>query len=264
MSNLTEWLADLPTVVLFLGFAAVGIALTLLVDLFFRRRMQDQTRTEAGRTAAIMLGVLANIYAVLIAFVIVQGWSNLQEAQTFVDAQGTALTEIRENAKVLGPRDAAAIDLASRAYARSVLRHDFPKIKDEGRRSPVTSAKLEDLYAAVRSVTPRGAAQSAFYDQIVAQLDRIVVARQSAVTASDGSLPPPLYFLLALGGVVVVALACVLDSKHRRSHVMIVCSIAVVIAFMLALVVSFDHPFTGSAAVSDRPVREFLVGSPPG
>ena len=72
----------------------------------FRRRMQDKTRTEAGRTAAIMLGVLANIYAVLIAFVIVQGWSNLQQAQTYVDAQATALTEIRENSKVLGPADA--------------------------------------------------------------------------------------------------------------------------------------------------------------
>ena len=60
---------------------------------------------------------------------------------------------------------------------------------------------------------------------------------------------------------MVVALACVLDSKHRQSHVIIVCSIAVVIGFMLAIVVSFDHPFTGSVAVSDRPIREFLVAS---
>jgi hypothetical protein len=32
-----------------------------------------------------------------------------------------------------------------------------------------------------------------------------------------------------------------------------------VIAFMLAIVVSFDHPFTGNIAVSDRPIREFLL-----
>ncbi len=225
----------------------------------FRRRLQDRTRTEAGRTAAIMLGVLANIYAVLIAFVIVQGWSNLQQAQTYVDSQATALSEIRENTKVLGVADAVPIDAASKAYARSVIRHDFPSMEKHGHRSPQTTVALQRLFATVRSVSPKGAAQTAFYNQTVDRLDTIVVARQAAVTASDGSLPAPLYLLLGLGGVVVVALACVLDSKHRRSHVIIVCSIAVVIAFMLAIVVSFDHPFTGSIAVSDRPIREFLA-----
>jgi protein-S-isoprenylcysteine O-methyltransferase Ste14 len=259
VTTLTEWLARLPAFVLFGGFALFGIALTLALDFVFRRRMQDRTRTEAGRTAAIMLGVLANIYAVLIAFLIVQGWSNLQQAQSYVDSQATALSEIRENSKVLGVKDAAPIDAAAKQYALSVLNDDFPSMEDHGRKSPVTTLALQHLFATVRTVSPRGSAQTAFYDQSVERLDTIVVARQAAATASDGSLPAPLYFLLGLGGVVVIALASVLDSKHRRSHVIIVCSIAVVIAFMLALVVSFDHPFTGTIAVSDRPIREFVL-----
>jgi hypothetical protein len=259
VSTLTEWLARLPAFVLFTGFALIGIGLTLTADFIFRRRLQDRTRTEAGRTAAIMLGVLANIYAVLIAFVIVQGWGNLQQAQTYVDSQATALSEIRENSKVLGAADATPIDAAAKAYARSVIHWDLPAMRDHGRRSPETSIALRHLFASVRNVTPKGAAQTAFYNGTVQRLDTIVVARQAAVTASDGSLPAPLYLLLAFGGVVVVGLACVLDSKHRRSHVTIVCSIAVIIAFMLAIVVSFDHPFTGSIAVTDRPLQQFLI-----
>jgi hypothetical protein len=259
VSTLTEWLARLPAVVLFGGFALIGIGLTVAADFVFRRRLQDRTRTEAGRTAAIMLGVLANIYAVLIAFVIVQGWGNLQQAQTYVDSQATALSEIRENSKVLGVHDAKPIDATAKAYALSVIHDDFPAMENHGRRSPETTIALQNLFAAVRGVTPKGSAQTAFYNGTVQRLDTIVVARQAAVTASDGSLPAPLYLLLGLGGVVVVGLACVLDSKHRRSHVIIVCSIAVVIAFMLAIVVSFDHPFTGNIAVTDRPLREFLV-----
>jgi hypothetical protein len=260
MGSLTEWLARLPAVALFLGFAAFGIGLTIAADLLFRRRLQDKTRTEASRTAAIMLGVLANIYAVLIAFVIVQGWSNLQQAQSYVDSQATALTEIRQNSKVLGAADSRPIDASLDRYAQSVLAYDFPSMERHGHRSPVTTAQLEALFRSVRMVTPRGPAQVAFYNQTVDRLDTIVSARQSAATASDGTLPAPLYLLLALGGIIVVGLACVLDSKHRRSHVIIVCSIAVVIAFMLAIVVSFDHPFTGNIAVSDRPIREFLAG----
>jgi Protein of unknown function (DUF4239) len=260
MATLTQWLAELPMIVLFTGFAVIGIGLTIAVDMLFRRRLKDKTRTEAGRTAAIMLGVLANIYAVLIAFVIVQGWGNLQEAQTYVDAQATALTQIRQNSKVLGVDDSRPIDAALDRYARSVLHDDFPAMEKDGHRSPETTLALENLFATVRVVTPHGAAQNAFYRETVSRLDNLVESRQSAVTASQGTLPAPLYLLLALGGAVVVVLACVLDSKHRRSHVMIVCSIAVVIALMLAIVVSFDHPFTGDIAVSNRPIREFLVG----
>lgn len=261
MSDLTQWLAGLPTVVLLLLFAGTGIAITLLADVLLRARLREKSRTEAGRTAAIMLGVLANIYAVLMAFVIVQGWGNLQQAQTYVDEQATALTQIRENTKVLEEREARPVDVALQDYALSVLTHDFPAMQDDGRRSPVTTARLDELFESIRLVEPTNPAQVAFYDQTVTKLDDIVSARQAAVTASDGSLPMPLYLLLGLGGFVVLVLACALDSKHRQSHLLIVCSIAVVIGLMLAIVVSFDHPFTGGIAVTVRPIETFLAES---
>jgi hypothetical protein len=259
VADFSQRLASLPILLLFLGIAAIGIGIVILADTILRSRLHEKSRAEAGRTAAVMLGVLANIYAVLIAFVIVQGWGNLQEAQTYVDAQATSLTQIRENAKVLNSKDEGTINHALDVYARSVLTNDFPSMEDNGTRSPVTTARLDALFTSVRLVKPEGHAQIAFYDQTVDRLDNIVEARQSAVTASDGSLPGPLYLLLALGGLVVIVMACALNSEHRKSHLIIVGSIACVIGFMLAIVVSFDHPFTGSIAVNDRPIKTFLV-----
>jgi hypothetical protein len=259
MQDITQWLAQAPAWLLFTGFALFAILLTIGIDLILRQRVEDQARSQAGRTAAIMLGVLANIYAVLIAFVIVQGWNDLQVAQAYVDEQASALTQIRQNTVILGPVEGRRIDDALDNYARSVLDHDFPSMEEDGRRSPLTTIALERLFRTVRDATPEGRSQEAFYDQTVTQLDKLVQARQSSVTASDGSLPTPLYVLLGLGGFVVVALACTLESEHRRSHLFIVCSIAVVISFMLALVVSFDHPFSGDISVTDRPIKEFLT-----
>jgi hypothetical protein len=259
VGDVSQRLAGLPILLLFLGIAAIGVGIVILADTVMRARLHAKSRAEAGRTAAVMLGVLANIYAVLIAFVIVQGWSNLQQAQGYVDAQATALTQIRENAKVLNSQDEGTINRALDAYARSVLTNDFPSMEENGTRSPVTTARLDALFTSVRLVKPEGHAQIAFYDQTVDRLDNIVEARQSAVTASDGSLPGPLYLLLAVGGIIVIVMACALNSEHRKSHLLIVGSIACVIGFMLAIVVSFDHPFTGSIAVNDRPIRTFIV-----
>jgi hypothetical protein len=255
----TQWLANLPAFVLFTGFAIAGVLVTLGIDLLVRARMGNRARSQAGRTSAIMLGVMANIYAVLIAFVIVQGWNDLQVAQTYVDAQASSLTQIRENSVVLGPNEAQRIDRALNTYAHSVLRYDFPSMEKHGRRSERTTVALQNLFAAVRESSPSGRSQQAFYDESVQQLDRLVQARQSSVTASDGSLPIPLYVLLFLGGGVVIAMACTLESEHHRSHLLVICTIAVVISFMLALVVDFDHPFSGAIQVTDRPIRTFLT-----
>ena len=116
MADFTQRLASLPTFLLVLAFAAIGVGVVILADTILRSRLHEKSRAEAGRTAAVMLGVLANIYAVLIAFVIVQGWSNLQQAQTYVDAQATALTQIRENTKVLDRTDEVPIDNALDDY----------------------------------------------------------------------------------------------------------------------------------------------------
>jgi hypothetical protein len=259
LADFTQRLASLPTFLLVLGFAAIAVGVVILADTFLRSRLHDKSRAEAGRTAGVMLGVLANIYAVLIAFVIVQGWTNLQQAQTYVDSQATALTQIRENAKVVDRTDEVPIDDALNDYAQSVLTHDFPSMEENGTRSPITTARLDDLFRSIRLVKPEGHAQVAFYDQTVDRLDNIVEARQAAVTASDGSLPAPLYVLLALGGLVVIVMACALNSEHRKSHLLIVGSIACVIAFMLAIVVGFDHPFSGGISVNDRPIKSFLL-----
>ena len=134
-----------------------------------------------------MLGVLANIYAVLIAFVIVQGWTNLQEAQTFVDSQATALTEIRENTQGARParRRGRSRPRSTATPARSCATTSR-RWRTTGGAARSRPQKLEQLFKTVRRCHPKGAAQTVFYDQTVERLDNIVSARQSAVTASDG------------------------------------------------------------------------------
>ncbi|MCJ7672155.1 MAG: hypothetical protein MUP67_08920 [Acidimicrobiia bacterium] len=64
--------------------------------------------------------------------------------------------------------------------------------------------------------------------------------------------------LLVVIGMTVMAIATVLDTRHRRSHLFILSALALVIWLTLALVVSMTYPFTGPIAVTDSPVREFV------
>ena len=47
-----------------------------------------------------------------------------------------------------------------------------------------------------------------------------------------------------------------LDTQHRRWHLILTTALTILVALNLALVISLDRPFAGAATVSDAPLRE--------
>lgn len=244
---------------LYLVFAVAWVVLTVGTDVALRRRLRPMTRSLAGPSAAIMLTVLANLYAILVAFVIVQGWTSLRDAQAQVGHEATALTALFEDSHAFSAADATAVQQATVTYARSVLRDDWPSMKHNRGPSATTTKDYHAVVTTLQNVQVVGGNEPVLYNEAVARLNDAAAARRARLDAARGTLPTPLYLLLVGGGVAVVALAGVLDSQHRRAHLVVVSIVAVVISANLALVVSFDHPFSGSVHVSQRPLNEMLT-----
>jgi len=79
---------------LFFTFAAVGVTFNLVLDAVMRRVVSPEVRHRAGPTAAVTVQVLATIYAVLVAFVIVNQYTGRMPV-FHIDAYRTeSLTEL--------------------------------------------------------------------------------------------------------------------------------------------------------------------------
>ena len=63
--------------------------------------LTDQFAAESGPSVATVVGVVAGLYAVLVAFVIVNEWEAYVTAQTQVSDESAALTTAYENSSVL-------------------------------------------------------------------------------------------------------------------------------------------------------------------
>ena len=59
--------------------------------------------------------------------------------------------------------------------------------------------------------------------------------------------------LLVVIGLVVMAVATFLDTRHRKSHLFILSALALVIWLTIALVITLDYPFSGLIRVTDDP-----------
>lgn len=253
-----RWLGSLPGFVLFALFGAFGIALTWAFDKVMRRYVSADTRERANATASVTLQVTATIYAILIAFVIVDAYDQIRATQSQVSDKAASLSIIAENSRVFPDPAGADVRAASLGYARAVIETGFPRLERSGDASPRTDRRFEALFNTVQQVNASTDAERAAYASTVNALDAIVRTREGLIDSARATVSGTLLALLVVIGVTVMALATVLDTRHRQSHLFILSALALVIWLTLALVVSMTNPFTGPMAVTDAPVREFV------
>lgn len=252
-------LAALPAYVIFPTFVIVGVGLTLLFDVLMRRWVQPETRSRASSTASVTLQVTATIYAILIAFVIVDAYNDVQATQREISTKASNLAIIYENSRAFEPDDGAPVRDATLAYADAVLARGIPRLEDSGRPDPGTDARLEELFRVVQEMHPKDRADQAAYDASVRALDGIVGTRAELLDSARATVPDALLVLLFIIGLVVMGLGTLLDTQHRRSHLVILSALALVVWLTLALVVSLDSAFDGVIRVSDQPIRDFVT-----
>ncbi len=253
-----HWLGSLNPILLFTLFGIVGIAITVLLDVVMRRRVEPTTRERANSTASVTLTVIATIYAILIAFVIVDAYTQIRSTQDEISTKAASLSIVVENSRALPSAKARPIQEGALAYARSVINNGIPHLEDTNLPDRTGGEKLEALFRSVRSVNPVSTGDRAAYTAMLDALDDVVRAREQLITSSSATIPGPLLALLFVIGICVMAVAALLDTRHRRSHLFILSTLALVIWLTLALVVSLDYPFSGTFRVTDQPLREFV------
>lgn len=253
-----RWLASQSGWVLFPVMIGVGAAVAFLFIVLVRRHVPDDVRSRVGPTAAVTLQVLATMFAILIAFVIVDEYTQLRDTQAQVSDKAAALSTLYENSRAFPTQEGDLVRAKTLAYAREFTGITVPHLGHEATPDVTTDRALEDLFKTIQAIEPTSQSQRTAYDAMVSSLDKVVQTRSALVNAAKSTVPVTLVVILFVIGLTVLAVAAPLDTRHRRSHVLLVSSLALVIWVTLALVVSLDYPFNGIIRVSDAPVKEFV------
>jgi uncharacterized protein DUF4239 len=253
-----HWLASLPAGLIFVLFAGIAIGITFLFDVLVRRVVAPETRQRASQTASVTLQVTATIYAILIAFVIVDAYGQLRDTQGQLSEKASNLAIVYENSRDLPEPYGPDIRRVTLEYARAVVHRGLPRLEDTDHPDRTTDRALEEVFRTVQRFEPRTQGERAAYDNTVRALDSIVATRSQLLDSARATIPNTLIALLVVIGLVVMAVATLLDTQHRRSHLFMLSALALVIWLTIALVISLDYPFSGLIRVTDAPIQEFI------
>jgi hypothetical protein len=254
-----SWIGSLPSWALFPLFGAGARLFMVAIDGVIRRRViPTSVRDRAGPTAATTLQALATIYAVLVAFVIVNEYNSLRDAQSIISDRVAALNIIYENSRNLDPPHAQQIQAATLAYARTDLDVGVPYVERTGRPSLQADRSLERIYGVMATFDPIATGDQAAYRVVLDALAQVSQTRSRLAAAAKATIPTSLFTILALLAAATLAVATAMDTRHRRSHLIILSALALALATTLGLVAAFDYPFRGFIHADTTALDQFV------
>ncbi|MFD5328220.1 DUF4239 domain-containing protein [Streptomyces sp. NPDC127092] len=241
-----------------LAVVTVGGTVLLAVagSVVMRRRYPSLSGGEHNDMVGVTLGMFGAIYGIILAFVIVTLWTQLENTQTIVAAEATDAALIARDAAAFPPPVRAGVDAALSDYVHSVVEDQWPRMRAGEPSYGATANKLQSVYDVLQAYEPKTAREEVFYEEAVGHLDDVASQRRARLTMAEQQLPPLLQVLAFGGALVLIPLTFLYGMRKLRIQLLFVASVAALIGFSLLLVVVLDRPFAGELSVTPAPYKE--------
>lgn len=199
------------------------------------------------------------IVTVVVTFVVVLlavcAYQNFLDADANVSREADALASITRDSAAFPEPGGGNVRRAVGTYVRSVVNDEWPKLHNTGDYSLLTARRLDNVFAAFRTVKPTTPVETSFYDDAVGQLNDALDARRNRIQTVGGGLPRDIATLILFSSFVIIAYAVLVGSPNFWFHVLGPAAIALVVAISLVVLVDLTYPFSGDVAITPEDFR---------
>ena len=226
--------------VVVVGAAALAVGALLLV----RRRAPDGSYFSDGDRASGFFGVIATGFAVLLGLIVVLAFTSYDDSRSGAEDEARTVAQQYEVAQLLPPAGGRRLATELICYSRSVVHVEWPRMQN-GTRSDAMNPWGIALFRTLRTIDPRTAPEQAAYAKWLDQrLDR-EAARAARIHGAAGVIPAPLWLVLFVIAVLIVAFMMFFADSGERPIVQaaLVGTVVVTMTSILLVIGFLDNPY---------------------
>ncbi|MCB5168469.1 DUF4239 domain-containing protein [Streptomyces bambusae] len=234
-----------------------AIVVTAVAGSLAARRAHPQlAEGEHNEMVGVVLGMFGAIYGIILAFVVVTLWTQLDHTQAVVSKEATDLALVVRSSDVFPPADRDRVQAAVGAYVHAVVEIQWPMMREGEPSHEATAQHVEGMYRALQAYEPTDGRTQTFYDQAAASLNDAAGQRRERIDLATTELPTLLQVLVFGGALVIIPLTFLYGLRSLRMQLLFVASVAALIGFSLLLVLVLDRPFAGELSVDPSAYQE--------
>jgi len=206
-----------------------------------------------------ILSPLGTILGILIAFLAVRVWANLDHAQDYVGREINALREAVMLANSLPEDVRTRVRGAIGKHLDAVASEEWPAMAEEHISLRSFPPHLEEAMSAILSFAPVGANQQLAQNRILIAVEDAVEFRRNRVGVSRAKIAPIQWaVIVVLAGMILVTIAAIhIHARLAMAIAMFIFSTSVAMSLVLLMV--YDRPFgSGGFALPPTAYREAM------
>lgn len=240
---------------MFIVMVVVGLSLTGLA--LVRRRWSQAALKESNDLADPVYSMIGVLYAVLLAFIVVVVWEQFTAAGEHTLMEAGAVSDLYRDAGGFPPDTRAELRHHLVNYANDVVDHEWPAM-EKGEPVNLESEAFRQLWSGYLNYQPETNTQIAFYNESIGRLNELGGKRKNRILSSESELPSILWVLLIGGSVICIGYTFLFGTENHAVHMVVVAFLSAVLAFVLFLIFSLEHPYSGSLSVRPDGFQYFL------
>jgi hypothetical protein len=222
---LRDLLNALSTTEIVLIFVALAVVTAVVMAVVLRALIPDPKEALFEELASGLRVMYELLFALILAFVIASVLDKFNDADSVVGSEATALTQLVRNNAAFPTAEQAKLNASIGTYIDATVNHEWDSMR-EGKDSPEAAAGLETMYALYQRFTPKDGTQADIYSK---SLDH-------------------------LGGLLLLIVEY-RPTLGRRSQMVFMGTLALVLSSTYLLTIVLDYPFSGDISVSNEALR---------
>jgi nucleotide-binding universal stress UspA family protein len=241
------------------GLLLLCVAMALAVGglILVQRLVPMALRRQHNDVAGFIYAVLGVTYAVLLGLMVVAVWEQWEAAADTADDEASSLAEIFWIADRLPESDGRHVQELARSYARVVVYEEWPLMEHE-KSSPRAWDLLDEIRASLQDLDPSTPEQEILYGQSLERMRDLADARRDRLLEAEKGLPVILWVVLITGGIIVVGFTYLFGLQSTVIHLLMVGSLALIIALVLFTVAALNYPFKGDITIDPEAMKHVL------
>jgi ABC-type antimicrobial peptide transport system permease subunit len=253
-----QLLLSVPSFVLGFFFVGGAVLFAVIGVLVVRRFItHSQLRTHHD-VADPMLGAVAAVYSVLVAFVAVNVWQNFDNAKSNVELESNYLADIYRDSEALSPDFHQKVSVLLREYRQAVVDYEWQAM-EKGQMSPKVEELMNKIWALYTKYEPKNLTQEAFFNESVRKLNSFRELRRQRLMDSRRGIVSLLWVVLVIGGISTLSFSFFFGAENLKAQLAMASILAIIISLILFVIMLLDFPFTGDIAVTSEPFRMALL-----
>jgi Protein of unknown function (DUF4239) len=230
-----------------------GLALTGLW--IFQHLVDVKTRREDTDTVGLTFAIVAVVYAVLIAFIVVDVFETSAKGEQIATAEANKLSNLMLDSAGLPAQVAEGVRADLDQYIDIVVKSEWPS-QQAGKLSDAVFEPgwtvLAHLSTRLAKFEPSTMGQNVNKGEMLHTMNELIKARRSRILAAGEHLPLVVWQILLLAGAVAVGYTYLFGAHSFGIHVTITGLISATIALVFVLIIALDYPFRGEVSVGDE------------